>query len=51
MHVLPPTFKLVLQQIRLLQKVESSPTFYNQICVCCEFYCPKANLVCSKGRY
>ena len=51
------TFKPVLQQIRLfqaaknlLQKVESSSTFWNKIWACCAFYLPKANLFCSKWR-
>ena len=34
----------------LLQKVESSSTFWNKIWACCSFYLPKANLFCSKGR-
>ena len=52
MLVLLPTFKPVLQQIRLLQvaKIESSSTFCNKLCKCCAFYPPKANLFCSNLR-
>ena len=34
LRVLPPTFKPVMQQIRLLQKGESSPAFLIKICTC-----------------
>ena len=33
---------------KLLQKAESSSTFWSKICTCCVFYRPKANLFCRK---
>ena len=34
----------------LLQKVESSSTFWNKTYTCCAFYRPRTNLSCSKWR-
>ena len=46
--VLPPTClatsRFVAGCEKLLQKGESTCTFYNNICTCCLFYRPKANL-------
>jgi len=44
------TNQVVARCEKLLQKVESSSTFWNKICTCCAFYRPKANLFCNKWR-
>ena len=38
------TNRVVVGCEKLLQKGESTCTFYNNICTCCVFYRPKANL-------
>jgi len=57
LRVLPPTNKtcFATNQVvegfgKLLQKVESSSTFFNKICSCSAFYRPWANLFRRKWR-
>ena len=46
--VFAPTFKPIVQQIKLLQKEERSSTICNKICTFSVFYRTKANLLNSK---
>lgn len=48
--VFAPTFKPIVQQIKLLQKEERSSTICNKICTFSVFYRTKANLLNSKWR-
>lgn len=45
------TNQVVADCDKVLQKVESSSTFRNEICTYCAFYRSEANLFCNKWRY